>query len=126
LTVGWVVKTGETLTVVTRDEFRQWLADHHQSKKEIWLVFYRKRTGKPTIAYNDAVEEAICYGWIDGQLNRLDDERFVRRFSPRRERSHWSKYNRERALRMLRGGKMTETGMAALPADIAETWKAGE
>ena len=120
------MKTGETLTVLTRGEFRQWLADHHRSKKEIWLVFCYKRTGKPTITYSDAVEEAICYGWIDSQLNRMDDERFVRRFSPRREGSHWSRRNRGRALRMLRAGKMTEAGMAVLPADVVAAWRADE
>jgi uncharacterized protein YdeI (YjbR/CyaY-like superfamily) len=109
------MKTGETLTVTTREEWRRWLAEHHQSKGEIWLVFYYKRTGKPTIPYNDAVEEAICYGWIDSQQNRMDEERFVRRFSPRRKRSHWSKSNKERALRMLRAGRMAEAGMALLP-----------
>ncbi len=121
------MKTGETLTVTTREEFRRWLAGHHQSKKEIWLwlVFYYRRAGKPTISYNDAVEEAICYGWIDSQQNPMDDERFVRRFSPRRG-SHWSRYNRERALRMLRAGRMTEAGMAALPGDLVAAWKAGE
>jgi uncharacterized protein YdeI (YjbR/CyaY-like superfamily) len=112
------MKTGETLTVTTREEWRRWLAEHHQSKGEIWLVFYYKRTGKPTIPYNDAVEEAICYGWIDSQQNRMDEERFVRRFSPRRKRSHWSKSNKERALRMLRAGRMAEAGMALLPDDL--------
>ena len=112
------MKTGETLTVTTREEWRRWLADHHQTKGEIWLVFYYKRTGKPTISYNGAVEEAICYGWIDSQQNRMDEERFVRRFSPRRKRSHWSKSNKERALRMLRAGRMAEAGMALLPDDL--------
>jgi uncharacterized protein YdeI (YjbR/CyaY-like superfamily) len=126
MSVERIMKTGETLTVVTREEFRQWLADHHRSRKEIWLIFYYKRTGKPTIAYNDVVEEAICYGWIDSQQNRMDDERFVRRFSPRRRRSHPSRHNKERALRMLRAGKMTEAGMAALPAEVVEAWKAGD
>ncbi len=120
------MKTGETLTVATRGEFRRWLADHHQSKKEIWLVFYYKWTGKPTIAYNDAVEEAICFGWIDSQQNPMDDERFARRFSPRRKGSHWSRYNRERARRMLRARKMTEEGVAALPADLVKAWKEDE
>jgi len=115
------MKTGETLTVTTREEWRRWLADHHQTKVEIWLVFYYKRTGKPTISYNDAVEEAICYGWIDSQQNPMDEERFVRRFSPRRKRSHWSKSNKERALRMLRAGKMEEAGMALLPDDVLAT-----
>ena len=126
MNAGRIMKTGETLTVVTREGFRQWLEKHHDSKKEIWLVFSYKRTGKPTMAYNDAVEEAICYGWIDGQLKSLDDARFVRRFSPRRKRSHWSRSNKERALRMLRAGKMTEVGMRALPTDVVAMWKAGE
>jgi uncharacterized protein YdeI (YjbR/CyaY-like superfamily) len=117
------MKTGETLTVVTREEFRQWLADHHKTKVEIWLVFYYKRTGKPTILYNDAVEEAICYGWIDSQQNQMDEERFVRRFSPRRKRSQWSRYNRERALRMLRTGKMTQAGLKTLPAEMLAVWE---
>jgi uncharacterized protein YdeI (YjbR/CyaY-like superfamily) len=120
------METGETLTVITGEEFRRWLADHHRSKEEIWLVFHYRRTGKPTIAYNDAVEAAICYGWIDSQLNRMDDERFVRRFSPRRPQSHWSRYNKERALRMLREGKMTEAGMVTLPADVIAASEAGE
>ncbi len=120
------MKTGETLTVSTREEFRRWLAHHHQSKKEIWLVFYYKRTRKPTIAYVDAVEEAICHGWIDSQQNPMDDDRFVRRFGPRRKSSHWSKYNKERALRMLRAGRVTEAGMRALPVEVVKAWKAGE
>ena len=117
------MKTGETLTVVTRQEFGKWLADHHETKKEIWLVFYYKRTGKPTIPYAAAVEEAICYGWIDSQQNRMDHERFVRRFSPRRKRSHWSKYNKERALKMLRAGKMTQAGVEVLPNDVLAAWQ---
>ncbi len=117
------MRTGETLAVGTGDEFRQWLAENHRTKREIWLVFYYKRTGKPTIPYNNAVEEAICYGWIDSQQNRMDEERFVRRFSPRRERSHWSEYNRGRALRMLQMGKMTEAGLKTLPAKLLAGWE---
>jgi uncharacterized protein YdeI (YjbR/CyaY-like superfamily) len=117
------MKTGETLTVVTREDWRRWLADHHRTKKEIWLVFPYKRTGKQTVSYDDAVDEAICYGWIDSQQNRLDEERFVLRFSPRRKRSHWSTSNRERALRMLRAGKMAEAGIALLPDDVLAAWR---
>ena len=120
------MKTGETLAVVTREEFRPWLADRHKTKAEIWLVFYYKRTGKPTIPYNDAVEEAICYGWINSQQNRMDEERFVRRFSPRRKRSQWSRYNRERALRMLRMEKITEAGLNTLPAELLAVWEEEE
>jgi uncharacterized protein YdeI (YjbR/CyaY-like superfamily) len=117
------MKTGETLTVETREDWRGWLADHHVTKKEIWLVLYYKRSGKQTVSYDDGVEEAICYGWIDSQQNRLDEERFVLRFSPRRKRSHWSTSNRERALRMLRAGKMAEAGIALLPDDVLAAWR---
>ena len=117
------MKTGETLTVMTREEWRRWLADHHQTKREIWLVFHYKRTGKQTVSYDDAVEEAICYGWIDSQQNPMDDERFVRRFSPRHKRSHWSKSNKERALLMLRAEKMAAAGLATLPDDALAAWR---
>jgi uncharacterized protein YdeI (YjbR/CyaY-like superfamily) len=117
------MKTGETLTVATREDWRHWLADHHRIKKEIWLVFPYKRTGKQTVSYDDAVEEAICYGWVDSQQNRMDEERFVLRFSPRRKRSHWSQSNKDRALRMLRAGKMVEAGMAVLPQDVLAEWQ---
>ena len=120
------MKTGETLCVVNREDFRKWLAQHHQSKTEIWLIFYYKSTGKPTIPYNDAVEEAICYGWIDSQQNLMDDERFVRRFSPRHRQSRWSRYNKARALKMLREGKMTPAGMAVLPTEILAAWRKQE
>ena len=120
------MKTTETLYVASREEFRRWLAEHHRQKREIWLIFYYKSTGKATLHYGEAVEEAICYGWIDSQLNRLDEERFVRRFTPRRGKSSWSRYNRARALRMLRQGKMTESGMAALPTDLLNAWQAQE
>lgn len=93
-------------------------ADQHQSKKEIWLIFDYKSTVKPTIFFEDAVEEAICFGWIDSQQNRMDDERFIRRFSPRRQQSSWSKYNKMRTLKMLRERKFTEAGMAVLSADV--------
>ncbi len=111
---------GETLNATTRDEWRSWLAEHHRGDVDIWLIFYKKSSGKPTIPYNDAVEEAICYGWIDGQMKSIDEERFARRFSPRRNRSNWSKYNKARAGKMLREGKMTQAGLETLPRDIEE------
>ena len=114
------MKVGETLTVVTREQWRSWLAEHHRTKPEIWLVFFRKATGRPTITYNDAVETAICFGWIDSQQRRLDEERYTIRFTRRRARSHWSESNRERARRMLRSGEMTPAGLAALPADVSD------
>jgi uncharacterized protein YdeI (YjbR/CyaY-like superfamily) len=116
------VEVGETLYAASREDFRKWLAEHHQSKQEIWLVFYRKSSGKPTIPYDDAVEKAICYGWIDSQQKPIDAERLARRFTPRRKQSEWSKYNKARALKMLREGRMTRAGMAVLPTEVLRRW----
>jgi uncharacterized protein YdeI (YjbR/CyaY-like superfamily) len=110
---------GETLYVTTREAFRAWLDENHASKSEIWLVNYKKATGKPTLPYLDAVEEAICFGWIDGFERRMDAERFATRFTPRRRKSNWTETNRERARRMIAAGKMTEAGYASLPPEVA-------
>ena len=112
----------ETLYIVTRDEWRGWLAHHHTQKQEVWLVFCRKGSGKPSLSYDEAVEEAICYGWIDSQIRSLDAERFARRFTPRREGSTWSEQNRKRALKMLQAGRMTRAGKALLPDEVLRSW----
>lgn len=111
---------GETLLVETRKAWRAWLARHHRSKAEIWLVSYKKATGKRSLDYESAVEEALCYGWIDGLTKTIDAERFVMRFSPRRTRSNWSESNRSRVRKLARAGKMTKAGLAILPADLRE------
>lgn len=108
----------ETLYVSTGNEFRRWLSVHYESKDAIWVVFYKKASGKPSLAYEDAVEEAICYGWIDSRMKGIDSERYAIRFTPRRKGSSWSESNRARALKMLRAGKMTPAGIAALPDDL--------
>lgn len=115
------MKLGETLYVSTGNEFRTWLSENHQSKHAVWLLFYKKASGKPSIAYEDAVEEAICYGWIDSRMKGIDSERYAIRFTPRRKGSNWSESNRARALKMLRAGKMTSAGFAALPEDLRLT-----
>ena len=91
---------------------------NHDKKTEIWLVYYRKSTGKPSISYNDAVEEALCFGWIDSQEKGLDFERFAGRFTPRKPKSNWSPSNRERAKRLIASKQMTEAGRKALPEDL--------
>lgn len=100
----------------SREQWRQWLAQHSDTEAGVWLIFYRKETGKPTIDYEAAVEEALCFGWIDGILRKLDDARYVRKFTPRRDKSGWSALNKERAERMIRQGKMTEAGLAKIKA----------
>ena len=112
------MEIGETLYVTTRDEFRNWLAKNHKTKKDIWLIQYKKASKKPSINYVEAVEEALCFGWIDGLEKSMDAERYALRFSPRRPRSNWTETNKERARKMVAAGKMTESGRAALPPDV--------
>ncbi len=110
----------EQLYVTDRDEWRNWLDKHHSQKKEIWLVYYKKHTNKPRIAYNDAVEEAICFGWIDSTVRTLDDERYMQKFTPRKKKSNWSDLNKERARKMIKAGKMTEAGCEKIRELLAE------
>jgi len=104
-----------TLYVTERAEWRAWLSAHHATERAIWLIFYDARTGEPSLAYRDAVEEALCFGWIDGIAKRIDAERRAQRFSPRRPNSHWTELNKERARRLIAAGLMTEAGYAVLP-----------
>lgn len=108
------MELGKTLYVTNRIAWRSWLKKHHDAEKEIWLVYYKQHTGKPRIPYNDAVEEALCYGWIDSIVKRIDEERFAQRFTPRRERSNLSAMNRERIFRMIEQEKMTAHGLEAV------------
>ena len=107
------MKRADLLYVTSRKEWRSWLAKNHDRKKEIWLVFYRKDSGKRRLPYNAAVEEALCYGWIDSIVRRVDDESFAQRFSPRRSGTKWSAMNKERLRRLIEKGKVTKAGMAA-------------
>jgi uncharacterized protein YdeI (YjbR/CyaY-like superfamily) len=99
--------------VKSGEEWRRWLEDNHNTTKEIWLIYYKKQSGKPRIQYNDAVEEALCFGWIDGKIRRINDDYFIQRFTPRRKGSRWSKYNIERVERLIRQKKMMEPGLLA-------------
>ena len=112
------MEIGEKLYVITSDEFRKWLIQNHMTKKEIWLIQYKKATKKPSINYVEAVEEAICFGWIDGLEKGMDAERYALRFSPRRPKSNWTNTNKERARKMIAQGRMTKAGRATLPPDV--------
>src|SRR5512132_1153373 len=109
---------GETLYVTSAAEFRRWLKAHHSKKKEIWVVQYKKATQKPSIPYAEAVEEAICFGWIDGFEKGMDAERYATRFSPRRPKSNWTNTNKDRARKKIAEGRMTPAGRASLPPDV--------
>ena len=115
------MKIGKTLYAKNRRAWRAWLAKNHQHAPEIWLIYYKKGSGKPRIPYNDAVEEALCYGWIDSTLKPIDDKKYAQRYSPRRSTSKLSDMNRERVRRLIRSRRMTKAGLDA----IAHTPKTG-
>jgi len=96
-----------------REEWRNWLKSNHASVREAWLVFYKKPSGKTRIPYNDAVEEALCFGWIDGKLKKINDDYYIQRFTPRRRDSIWSEINVSRARKMISEGLMMKSGMDA-------------
>ena len=93
-----------------RNEWRSWLEKNHTIFSEVWLIHYKKSSGKKNLNHFDAVEEALCFGWIDSKLKKIDDERFILRYSPRKPKSVWSKINKETAEKMISLGKMTTAG----------------
>ncbi len=92
--------------------WHRWLERHHATSRGVWLVFYKKSTGRKGLSYDDAVEEAISFGWIDSVIRRIDDETYGQRFTPRNPKSSWSAINIRRAEKMIREGRMTEPGLA--------------
>jgi uncharacterized protein YdeI (YjbR/CyaY-like superfamily) len=90
------VKTLKTVEMTTRQKWRNWLAAHHDSVAEIWLVFHKRHTGRKFIDYEEAIEEALCFGWVDSLVKRLDEARYARKFTPRKQNSRWSTINRRR------------------------------
>jgi uncharacterized protein YdeI (YjbR/CyaY-like superfamily) len=99
-----------------RSTWRRWLEKNHDKASEIWVLAYKKRLGKTCIDYEEALEEAICYGWIDCRMRRIDDEKHMWRFAPRRPNSIWSLKNRKTTERLIEEGRMTEHGMAKVEA----------
>src|SRR5690242_5546263 len=91
---------------LTPEEFETWLAKHCDSEKEVWIRMYKKASGKVSINYDQALDVALCYGWIDGLVNKYDDESYIQRFTPRGPKSKWSKVNTEHIARLTKEGKM--------------------
>jgi uncharacterized protein YdeI (YjbR/CyaY-like superfamily) len=96
------------------DEWRAWLEENHEREKEAWLIHYKKHSGKSGLKYDEAVNEAICFGWIDGKMKSIDEERFILRYSPRKTKSVWSKINKEKALRLIEEGRIHTAGLAKI------------
>ncbi len=110
----------ETLDTAAPAEFRRWLEANHASRKEIWLIQYKKTAKKPSLTLDQALEEAICFGWIDSYVKGIDAERYATRFTPRRPKSNWTETNKARARRLIAQGRMQPAGFAALPPDMHE------
>lgn len=123
----------QTLHVTEPGEWRAWLEEHYKTESEIWLMYYKKHTGQPRIEYNDAVEQALCFGWIDSIVKKLDEERSAQRFSPRKSKSGYSQANIERLRVLVAQGKVIDEVLESLedvleqefvfPPDILEAIK---
>lgn len=109
-----------TLYITNRQEWRQWLKGNYKTAKEIWLVYYRKHTGIPRIPYNDAVEEALCFGWIDSITMTIDQARYAQRFTPRNPRSKYSQTNKERLRRLIEMGNVIPDVLASIGNQLEE------
>jgi mannose-6-phosphate isomerase-like protein (cupin superfamily) len=113
------MKSVKTLRVPDREGWRDWLDRNHQSEREIWLVLYKKGAGKKGPSYDEAVEEALCFGWIDSIIRKVDGESYAQRFTPRKPGSKWSASNIARINKLIREGRMTPSGLAVF--DTKET-----
>lgn len=107
-------KETEQFYAAGRHEWREWLEQHHRSEQSVWLIQYRKNAGVPTLSWSEAVDEALCFGWIDSTRKTLDNERFIQFFTRRKPNSNWSKINKEKVERLIADGLMTEAGLEAI------------
>jgi uncharacterized protein YdeI (YjbR/CyaY-like superfamily) len=107
----------ETLDVRNREQWRAWLGKHHASSPGIWLVRYKQHSGVKSMPYEDAVREALCFGWIDSLVKRLDDDRYAVKVTPRRPTSKWSDINRKRWAELKAAGLLTSAGLTAAPTE---------
>jgi uncharacterized protein YdeI (YjbR/CyaY-like superfamily) len=108
----------KTLYFTCREKWRAWLTKNHQTETEVWLIYYKKHSGRPRIRYDHAVEEALCFGWIDSIVKRIDDEKFMQKFTPRRDSTKWSAVNIRRLRKVIREGRMTDAGLAKIDLAI--------
>jgi len=104
----------ETFYPTSQTAWRQWLQENHSSKQAVWLVCYKKQTKKPTVFWSDAVDEALCFGWIDSVRKTLDEEKFIQFFSRRKPNGTWSKVNKEKIIQLIESGRMTQAGFASI------------
>jgi uncharacterized protein YdeI (YjbR/CyaY-like superfamily) len=99
--------------------FYAWLEDHHETESEVSVGYWKKGTGKPSLTWSEAVDQALCFGWIDSRANSIDEERYRQRFTPRKPGSNWSKVNIAKVAKLTEEGKMRPAGLAAFEARTA-------
>lgn len=114
--------TGKPLHFTTPDEWRAWLQANHGTEKDVWLTFYKKHSATPSITFEEATDEALSFGWIDSSMKRIDDEKYVLRYTPRRKGSNWSERNKKRVAELIEEGRMTEAGLAKIE-EAKQSWK---
>jgi uncharacterized protein YdeI (YjbR/CyaY-like superfamily) len=93
--------------------FYDWLEEHHETEAEVYVGFHKQHTGKRAMSWSEAVDQALCFGWIDGRVNRIDDDRYMQRFTPRKPASNWSKVNVQKIAKLIEDGRMRPAGLAA-------------
>jgi len=120
------MEIGKTLYITDSEKWRTWLAENYDKEKGIWLVYPKKASGKPRISYNDAVEEALCFGWIDSIVKKLDEEQSVQRFSPRNPKSSYSQANKERLKALVKQGKVIPSVRKTLNPVLEENFTIAE
>lgn len=106
----------KTLEFKNRDDWRAWLVENYEKESEVWLVYNKKEMGLPSIPYGDSVEEALCFGWVDSLIKKIDDQKYARKFTPRKDDSKWSALNKKRVAKMIQENRMTEHGLRLVEA----------
>jgi uncharacterized protein YdeI (YjbR/CyaY-like superfamily) len=114
------MKITRTFTAQDRTAWRTWLAEHGENESEIWLVTYKAGNGNPSISYNESLEEALCFGWVDSIIQKIDEEKYARKFTPRRAGSKWSELNKHLMAKLIKEGRMSEAGLAKVDFPLHE------
>ena len=122
--IGTHPKDGKPMLLVeAQEEWRAWLEVKHEESSGVWLVSWKKATERPYVPFSDVVDEALCFGWVDSKINRLDEERAMRLFTPRNPKSPWSRINKEKVERLVEDGRMTAAGMRLVEgAKVDGSW----
>jgi uncharacterized protein YdeI (YjbR/CyaY-like superfamily) len=114
------MKITKTFYAADRASWRKWFKEHGATETEVWLVYYKAGSDKPCISYGDSLEEALCFGWVDSIIQKIDEEKYARKFNPRRKGSQWSDLNKHLAAKLVKEGRMTQAGLSKIDFSLAE------